>query len=921
MANANGAPTRTTTLPNGLTVLTREMHHAPLATFWVWYRVGARNEVPGITGISHWVEHMLFKGTPTLAAGEIFRRVNSNGGTLNGFTWLDYTAYYETLPADRLDLALAIESDRMINARFDPDEVASERTVIISEKQGGENHPTTHLREATAAAAFRIHPYRQGVIGYLSDLQAITRDDLYRHYQTYYRPNNAVVVAVGDFRTDELLAKIEAAFGPLPAGGAIPTVRPVEPPQEGEHRVVVRRPGPLPHFLVGYHTPAVASPDAFPLLVLDTVLGGAGAMGFSGGASLGRSSRLYRALVETGLASGASSSYTLTRDPYLFSISVALRPQVALAEVERVVFAEIDRLRDEPVPEEELARALKGIRAQFAYASEGVTNVAYWLGSLETIHTHTLYDEFMDRLAAVTAADLQRVARQYLGVENRTVGHFAPSDAAPSGAPGATSDGRAALWLPDGRQWLTGGARGAECGVRNDEGEATPTASSAFTPVPFTFADTTGAAPVPNPQSFQRQALDNGIVVLGSKRPESPAVALRARLRAGAIHDTAETEGLARLTAAMLQHGTGRYSFAELNDLTDALGASLGADAGRTAVELSVRCLVEDFDRMVGILAEVVRHPTFPPEELEKVRGQTLAAILRGEQDTRTVAERALREAAYPAGHPYARSVIGTQGSVGGLDRAALQEFHARHYRPDLLSFAVVGGVGFDQAVAAIAREFGDWRAEGEAPAFDIPPAAPPDEARRVERTLAGKTQADIALGLPAIGRADPDYYALDMANLILGRLGLYGRLGKTVREEQGLAYYAYSLLEGGKGPGAWGARAGVAPANVERAIASIVAEVRRLRDEPVDEDELADARDFLTGSLPLALEGADGVARTLLEIEAHDLGLDYLDRYPGIIRALTRGQLQEAARRHLLPDRLAIAVAGPGPDGAEPAS
>lgn len=425
-------------------------------------------------------------------------------------------------------------------------------------------------------------------------------------------------------------------------------------------------------------------------------------------------------------------------------------------------------------------------------------------------------------------------------------------------------------------------------------------------------------APTAGRSSFVRRVLDNGVVVLGSERPESPAVALRAHLRAGAVFDTAVTEGLARLTAAMLQHGTARYSFSVLNDLTDALGASISADAGRTSVELSVRCLAEDFDRMVGILAEALRRPTFPPEELEKVRGQTIADILRGEQDTRTVAERALHETAYPAGHPYARSVVGTKESVAALTREQLQDFHARHYRPDLLAVAVVGGVPFEAAVAALAREFGDWRGEGEAPRLEIPEAAPPAATRRTARTLAGKTQADIAIGLPALNRANPDYYALDMANLILGRLGLYGRLGKVVREEQGLAYYAYSLLEGGKGPGAWGARAGVAPANVERAIASILAEVRRLRDEPVREDELADARDYLTGSLPLALEGADGVAHLLLEIEYHDLGLDYLERYPGIIRALTREQLQEAARRYLLPDRLAIAVAGPEPGASE---
>jgi len=899
VSTSKASPTQITTLPNGLTVLTRELHGAPIATFWVWYGVGARNETPGVTGISHWVEHMLFKATPKLGAGEIFRLVNKNGGTLNGFTSLDYTAYYETLPADRLDLAIGIEADRMVNARFDLDEVASERTVIISEKQGGENYPTTHLRETTVGAAFRIHPYRQGVIGYLSDLQAITRDDLYHHYRTFYAPNNATVVAVGDFRTEEVVARIEAAFGGIARGGTIPTVRSVEPAQEGERRVIVRRPGPLPHFLTAYHAPAVGSPDVFPLMVLDAILSGAGAMGMSGGgASLGRSSRLYRALVETELASSASSGFGLMRDPYLFSLSAGLRPDVAIEEVERVAFAEIDRLRDELPSDEEMARALKGLRAQFAYASEGVTSIAYWLGSLGTIDTHTLYDEFLDRLAAVTAADVQGVAGRYLAPENRTVGQFLPTGEGGGGATNASVT--AALWTPNERRWLSTPPEESPQMLAGTEDGAASMAT------PAAGGGATGTV------TFSRQVLPNDIVILGSERLESPAVVLRARLRAGALYDPDDQEGLARLTAIMLQRGTVRHSFAELNELTDALGASISADSGRLTVDLRLRCLVEDFPRLTALLAEVIRQPTFPAAELEKVRGQTLTGIMQGDQDTRTLAERGLRTLAYPAGHPYARATIGTRESVGAIGRDAIVAFHARHYRPDTLSFSVVGGIPFTEAVTTIERAFGDWAAEGLLPALTIPPAPLPLPGQRQDATLAGKSQSDITLGHPSIPRSDPDYYALELANLILGRFGLGGRLGKSVRETQGLAYSVGSSLEGGMGPGAWAARAGVAPDNVERAIASVLAEVERIRREPVSADELADAQDYLTGSLPLGLESQDGVAHIALDIELYGLGLDYLDRYPAIIRALTREQLREAARRHLHPDHAVIAVAGP---------
>jgi zinc protease len=895
-----GGQTRETVLPNGLTILTREMHSAPITTFWVWYGVGARNETPGITGVSHWVEHMLFKGTPSLPAGEIFRRVNKNGGVLNAFTSLDYTAYYSTLPTDRIDIAIGIESDRMVNARFDPDEVASERTVIISEKQGGENHPTVHLRETALAAAFRIHPYRQGVIGYLSDLQALTRDDLYGHYRKYYVPNNATVVAVGSFNSDELITKLEAAFGGIARGGELPIVRSVEPEQEGERRVIVRRPGPLPHFLALYHSPAADSPDAFPLMVLDAVLGGAGGLGMGNGASLGRSSRLYRALVETELASSAGCGYGLMRDPYLLSLSAGVRPNVEIAEVERVALEQIDRLRDEPVTDEEMARALKGLRAQFAYANEGVSNIAYWLGSLATIHTHTLYDEFLDRLAAVTTADVQRVARQYLSAENRTVGHFVPKSEVGSGK-SEVGEARAAFVPSVERRWYTD-----QWGIGGNAD------------VPELVLASPAAASGGNVVNYQRRVLPNGTVVLGSERLESASVVLRARLQAGGIFDGEATEGLSRLVAIMLQRGTERHTFVELNELTDSLGASIGAEPGRLVVDLRVRCLVEDFDELTGLLADVIRRPTFPASELEKVRGQTLTAIMQGDQDTRTVAERGLRKLAYPADHPYSRSITGTKESVAAIDRDALVAFHARHYRPDVLFFSVVGGIPFDEAVRVLDAQFGDWRAEDEAPVFSIPVAAPPAATTREEFTLAGKSQSDISAGHPALPRSHPDYYALDVANFVLGRFGLSGRLGKRIREEQGLAYSTSSSLDGGMGPGLWAARAGVNPANVDKAIESMIVEVRRLQDEPVGEDELLDAQDFLTGSLPLALESQDGVARSALDIELYNLGLDYLDRYPGIIRALTREQLQTAAQRHLHPDNLAITVAGPARDSGE---
>ena len=414
-------------LDNGLMVLLAPVRTAPVATFWVWYRVGSRNEVPGITGVSHWVEHMMFKGTPTLKKGEIMHLVNRNGGVDNAFTWTDFTAYFETFPSDRIDLALRIESDRMVNSLFDPDEVASERTVIISEREGAENDPHFWLAEEVGATAFKVHPYHHDTVGWKTDLETMTRDDLYRHYKTFYVPNNAVIVAAGDFDANEMLGKIRESFGAIPRGSDVPQVKSVEPPQEGERRVFLRRPGPTSYFHAAYHGPKSSDPNFFPVFVLAGVLAGVGGMSFSGGGSPGRSSRLYRALVESGLATSVDCGFRPTIDPGTIDVTATVRPGVAVEKVERAIFAELEKIASKPVTDAELAKVHKQARSQFVYATDGVMNRGYWLGELEIVASYKMYDAFLDGIANVTKADVQRVAAKYLVETNRTVGWFVPS--------------------------------------------------------------------------------------------------------------------------------------------------------------------------------------------------------------------------------------------------------------------------------------------------------------------------------------------------------------------------------------------------------------------------------------------------------------------------------------------------------------
>lgn len=897
---------RRTTLTNGLTVITKEMHQVPIASLWVWYRVGSRNESVGTTGISHWVEHMMFQGTPTIGKGDIFRLVAANGGVLNGFTWLDYTAYFETLPSHRLDLAIDIESDRMANSLFLPDEVERERTVIISEREGGENSPTFLLSEELGATAFLAHPYGHSVIGWKSDLQSMTRDELYNHYRTYYSPNNAIVVAVGDFETEALLDRIRERFEPIPAGPQVPPVRTVEPPQRGERRVTVRHPAGVPYLEVAYHAPAISSPDAFPVLVMDAVLSGGKPMGIFGsrGTRMGRSSRLCRALVDGGLASNAGSSFVLTRDPYLFGIDATLRPGVAPQEVETAVFQEVEKLQKYGVSQEELDRAVKQVRAQMVYGSESVTDQAYWLGALEAIDRFETYGEILKRVESVTPEDVKRVAERYLAEENRTVGWLIP-----------TEPGREVEVIKEtvtvGQPFFYPTPPEEPC----HRGPWVPGPES-FRP---TFQEagrgTRGAMPGgpsrPIALPIQRAELDNGIVVLTSQDTTSPQVVVRASLVAGSSFDPPEKSGLARFVAPTLIRGTELRSFQELSEETDSLGMALTVEAGRLTAQLGVRSLKEDFARGLEILAEVLRRPNFPHDEVEKLRGQIITGLREQETSARAVAERRFLEKLYPAGHPYHLWPSGTQQTVGSITRDELQDFYRRYYRPDVMTIAVVGDVGYREAVEQVCRVLGDWRVGGPPQALDIPSVELPPRTS-VEEAVPGKFQSEIVMGLPVISRKDPDYYAMRMGNLILGELGLSGRLGAKIRDRLGLAYHVSSDLQASIGPSPWAIRAGVNPANVEKAIEAALEEIERWRTDLVSEEELANGRSYLTGTLPIALETNDGVARTLLDIEFYQLGLDYLQRYPDIIASVSRESIRDAVRKWIAPEHLVVVVAGP---------
>ena len=416
-----------TRLRNGLEVRLKEIHTAPLISTWVWYRVGSRNEQPGTTGVSHWVEHMQFKGTPTYPAGTLDRAISRDGGFWNAFTWVDWTAYFETMPADRADLGLQIEADRMANSLFESKEVESERTVIISERQGAENDPSFRLSEELHAVAFRIHPYHHTVLGDMTDLESITRDDLYNHYRTYYVPSNAVLAVAGNFKTGPMLERIREIFGSIPkVPRPVHTPRP-EPVQPGERWVEVEGPGETAYLELAYRAPRAGDEDLITMAVLDSALSGATNLGFFGGDISNKTSRLYRRLVEGELAASVSGNLTASIDPYLYSISVTVRPDSTVEAALEACDEEIDKLLNDKVREQEVAKAIKQARALFAFGTESITNQAFWLGYSEMFAGQEWFETYLDRLAQVTPESILEVARKRLVPSNRTVGVYRPN--------------------------------------------------------------------------------------------------------------------------------------------------------------------------------------------------------------------------------------------------------------------------------------------------------------------------------------------------------------------------------------------------------------------------------------------------------------------------------------------------------------
>ncbi len=396
-----------------------------MVSLWLWYQVGGRNEVPGTTGMSHFLEHMLFKGTPLHPKGDLDRLLARYGAIWNAFTSEDVTCYFETVPRDRFPVALELEADRMRGALISVEETEAERTVIVSEREGNENDPSFLLSEELQALAFDRHPYGQGVIGSKDEIKLMSRDGLYAHYRRFYAPNNAFAIVAGDDRAEALLDAAARAFAKVePSAATAEGPQAPEPDQYGEKRQVVRRAGgALPLVMVAFRAPRATDPRAAALSALAVALAGTSA---GSEAASGRSSRLYRALVDTGLATRVDASFPLMKDPFLFWIEVTLRPTATHEAVERVVLDELAKLASEPLGEAEFARVRRQMLAGLAYMTDTITWRAFRLGQLLATGAAGSVGEWYERLDAVSAENLRAAAASVCGERGRNVGWFVP---------------------------------------------------------------------------------------------------------------------------------------------------------------------------------------------------------------------------------------------------------------------------------------------------------------------------------------------------------------------------------------------------------------------------------------------------------------------------------------------------------------
>lgn len=870
-------------LENGLRIYLLPVPDSPLVSVMTAYRVGSADEEKDQTGLSHYLEHLLFKGTDKLFPGDIDRLTQRNGGQNNAYTTEDMTVYHFDFAADRWQVALEIEADRMRNVRIDEKhEFEQEKGAVIAELNRNEDLPGDLEYKAVLRLLWPPDsPYSHPVIGEAEHVRAATAEIIKRYYDQWYHPNNAALVVVGGFDPDAALARIRKLFGPIPAAELPPRKTPT---YFRDRAGPVRKEFPskfeLPRMLMGFNTVAAGTPEDVVLDVIQSVLAG------------GRTSRLYRKLVEEErVALNVEAGNYAGRYPGWFAISLDLLKDKDRARAEEMVFAELERLAAEPVTDAELKRARRKILARLVYGSESVHGLADFIARTSAYPVGedvTRYlNDYLDRLLAVTPADVQRVAKEFFARRKACVVWSVPPKDPPPGEKGQ------------------GSGRGSSAG-RGERVSGRPHLRRA---VLGRGEPVGGGGGRLNLTDARRTVLPNGLTVITLENHRLPIVVVSAEVADVTLREPANQAGVAALTGALLDEGTASRTGRQIATLAEDAGLSLSfSRRGGSLITLS-----PDLELGLDLFFDCLTRPAFPPAEFERQKEQQLAAI--DDEATQPAARGAkLFNALVYGPHPFGRPALGTRETVARLTAADCQAFHRVAFAPNTTTVVVVGDFRTADLIAAIEKLTRNWPPT-DRPVPEVP--APPRPTAPVERIVSdpAAAQVHVYIGHLGITRDNPDYYKLLVMDNILGvGAGFTYRLSAVLRDRQGLAYTVYASITetAGKQPGTFNGYIGTFPDKYLDVRHGFLREIENLREHAPTPQEVEDAKSYLLGSLPFRFATFSGVAEQLQAAQRYGLGFDFVEKFRREIAAVTPADVRAVARQYLDPRKLTIVAVGP---------
>ena len=866
-------------LANGMKVFTSRDTSTPNVSVQVWYGVGSKDDPQGRSGFAHLFEHLMFKATRNMPNETIDRLTEDVGGFNNASTWDDFTNYYEVVPANHLERLIWAEADRLKSLVIDEAVFASERDVVKEElRQRVLADPYGRFFALSIPQqSFAVHPYQRPGIGSIEELDAATVDDVRAFHRTYYRPDNAALIVVGNFDQAKLDAMIDKYFGPLARpGGAIPKVTAVEPVRTGPKTVNTYGPNvPLPALAITWLAPAAADADAPTLAVLDAIL------------TAGKSSRLYDSLVyDQKIAQSVFSSAPNNAQPGLFYVGAIMAGGKTVAQGEAALRTQVARVRDGLVTPAELAEAKAGLLADAVRRREEIDGRGFAIGyALQTEGDAAAANTSLAKLQSVTAADIQRVARKYLADDRRTVINYLPEKDRPAGEKDATPP------IPK------------VASVKYD-GPITTLAPEAEREKPPAVAAPV-AAVMPTPAE---KTLANGLRVIVAKSSELPLITSTLTVKGGASSDPAGLAGTSSLTSELLTEGNATRTATQVARETEALGANLAAGSGWEAASLTLSVTANNAAPAMAIMADVAQNPAFKAEELDRVRAETLDGLSVAFQRPGSLASFATSPVLY-ASSAYGHVAGGTPGSLPKITRNDLAKTHAAYWRPDNAVLVVTGNLSPEAGFALAEKAFGGWKKPATPP--PAAPAAPTGyQPRNVVIDLPGTGQAAVVLAKPAITSADPSYYQGVVANTVLG-VGFSSRLNQEIRIKRGLSYGAGSSLTPQGQFGGFSARVQTKNPSAGEVIGLTRAELSRLANEPASVGELAARKSVLVGGFGRDLGTSEGLAGILGNLAVYGVPLTEIQTYAAKVEAVTPEQVQAFAKAKLDPSQMSVIVAG----------